>query len=461
MATIPTALRPRLSRRAVAILLVSTLAVPLVAAAGWIALSRGGGLGEMELSATGGGVTIVRDGEVIQVDGNADLEPLDLIRTNASGSASFNLVGSRAVDIGSSSQAIVLNGSGIRLEAGRVLARSAAEDVRVLIGEIEATANRSHFRVDRTSSARIGVYEGNVAVSAPGEPTLEFGYLFQASVPLAAPDLPTQASPYSISAKDSWDSKYLNDVLELDRELTLIGNGIASQFGRERPPLSYFSGVADTKVRFMRAHLDHRPADLLVGLTIARSLPGSVGAAFEDAIDLYDRGARWGVAASILGAKPRPLLANLNNLVSRSGLAGGQGADSLARSIGSGGANGSADGSRAFGNDDGSNDGGGGSDGPGGGGDPTDPTDNPPGGGGGGKDPDDPEDPENPPKECTNDVECTIQDIEPPVDNPLDNDLDIVGGTVDDSSGDDPLKGVKDGVKNAVKDKGIDLPSLP
>jgi hypothetical protein len=468
MATIPTALRPRLSRRAVAILLVSTLAVPLVAAAGWIALSHNDALGEMELSASAGGVTIVRDGEVIEVDGNVDIEPGDLIRTNSTGAATFNLVGTKAIEMGRLTEALVLNGSSVSLARGQILARSKADEVRVVIGEIEATANRSHFRVDRSSTARIGVYEGTVSVSAPGEPRLGFGYLFQASIPLAAPEIPTQASPYRISAQDTWDGKYLNEVLELDRELKLIADGIANQFGPERPPLSYFSSVADRPVPFMRAHLNHRPANLLVALTIAHSAPGSMSAAFRDAIDLYEQGARWGVAAAILGAKPRPLLANINELVARSGLAGGQGAGSLARSIGTGsGPNGSQGGRNgAFGPGDGSDDP---SDGPGGPGDPNDPTNDPPGGGG--NDPKDPgEKPPEPPEECTNDIECTIQDIEPPVDNPLDDDVSI-GSTTDGGGGEkdpvkDAVKGTKDtvdGVKGTVDDvkKGIDLPSLP
>lgn len=416
MATIPTALRPRLSRKAVAGLLVAALGVPLVAGAGWIAFSSDGVLGEMELQAFGD-VTVVRGGEVMSVDETFELEPRDLISTGDHASAEFNLVGDRSLELAANSAVQVMSASAIGLQEGSALATT-SEPTRVLVGDIEVSASGSDalFRLDRMSSVRTGVYEGSVQISAPGEGSLRIPRYFQTSVAVLAPNVPSRPAPYSLSGTDAWDEDHLGRILDLNQELTATARGLAGEF-RGKAPLAYFRTVAGTDVGFMKPHLKHRPADLLIGLTVAESTKSMrLAPAFRKTLDLFERGASWGIAAAIMRARPQTVLASLGDLIAKSGLAGGKSGAAAALALNRAG---SATGPGAPGGEDSVG-------GPTG--DPTaapmdDPTDDPT------RDPDpDPTPtptttPTNPPDECTNDVECALDDIEPPIDNPFDDDL--------------------------------------
>lgn len=413
MATIPTALRPRLSRKAVASLLVAALGVPLIAGAGWVAFSGTDVLGEMELSAVQD-VTVLRGGEVMSVDKTFELEPLDVISTGGGrSSAKFNLAGARRFELPANSAAQVVSPSAIGLQEGKVLANTSAS-TRVLVGDIEVTAPNSDalFRLDRMSSVRTGVYQGSVDISSPGEGSLHIPRYFQASVAVLAPNVPSKAAPYSLSERDPWDEDHLGKILDLNRDLTLTGRGLAGEFSG-KPSLAYFSEVANTDAGFMKPYLKHRPADLLIGLTVAKGIKSMrLAPAFRKTLDLFERGASWGIAAAIMRAKPKTLLASLGNLIAKSGLAGGKSgaAAALALSTGATGP-GTSEGI------------------PGPTTDPTTPpNDDPTEGPGPGPSPSPSPSPSptatNPPPECDTDAECLIEDIEPPIDNPFDDDLD-------------------------------------
>lgn len=418
MATIPAALRPRLSRRTIASLLVAALGVPLVAGAGWIAFSSDSILGDMEVRAIGD-VTVLRDGEALAVDEMLELRPHDLITTGQGSSALFNLEGARSVELAQHSSARVLAASSVAVESGRSLIES-SDRTKVMIGDVEVVAPAADtvFRLDRTSVVRAGVYEGVVTVGAPGENTLRVPRLYETSVPLAAPDVLSRPAPYSLNPTDHWDETHLPSVVALQEQLSQTAKGLAPQFGKKTLPLSYFSAIAGTDVRFMQPYLKgHRTTDLLVGLTVAKGTPSmKLAPAFRETLGLFDRGAQWGVAAAIMQAKPKTLLAGLNNLLEKSGLGSGKGNQAAMLALagstraGAAGANGVPS-SVTTGT------------GPEGGPsitptiDPTtDPTTPPP--------TDSPTDePTNPPTECTNEIECAVNDFEPPVDNPLEDDL--------------------------------------
>jgi hypothetical protein len=391
-----------------------------VAGAGWVAFSSDEGLGDMELAASGQ-VSILRGSETIAVEDTVSLQPLDLVQTGAKSSARFNLEGDRSIEIGPGSQARVLTVAAVEVAGGSVLAH-AGDRIRLIAGEVAATNPQgieSEFRIDRTSSVRTGVYSGNVTLTVPGEPALNIPALHEAAIPVAAPDLPSQPAPYSLDPKDSWDMAELPSVVSLDDDLTNLRNGIADQFGDSRPGLAYFREVAGRDVTFMKPYLKHRPGDVLVGLTVARNVPKmQLDDAFRKGFDLFDRGARWSIAAAIMEAKPALILNSLDSLIDRSGLGGVGGSDPLSEFGDTGGTSGPTGGD-VTGTDDGDN--------PNDGDDETPPPDDdpttPPPGKDPPKDDDDPKPPPNPPEECSSDIECAIQDVEPPVDNPLEGDV--------------------------------------
>lgn len=427
MATIPAALRPRLSRRAIALLLVGALAVPLAAGAGLLALSGDSGLGEMELSAGGtGDVTVFRAGETISVDGNFSLETGDLVVTGVAATAEFNLVGDRTLDLAGETSVRIMGASAVAIEGGNALATT-SDETTVTVGDVEiaAPASDAVFRMDRASSLRTGVYDGKVEVSVPAQGSLQLRELFEVSMPTVAPNIPARPDPYGLNAEDAWDTELLPEVVELDKELTATANGLATQFDR-RPPLSYFQTVAGSQVKFMKPFLKQRPADLLVGLTVAEGARSdNLAGAFRRTLDLvFERGARWGVAAAIMDADPKRLLTGLNALIEKSGVTGGNSpaADAFAQTTDSGltdadGTNGSTDGPGGTAvtdpNDDDGNE-------------PivqptVKPTSSPapsPS-----PTPTPTVTPTDPPEECGTDVECVVKDVDPPVDNPLDDDV--------------------------------------
>lgn len=443
MATIPAALRPRLSRRAVATLLVAALGVPLVAGAGWIAFSDGAGLGAMEIEATGK-VTILRGTERITVERQQGLEPLDVIETAKGATAHFKLEGSRSFDLAERSTARILSPSAVEPLAGDILAET-SDPVKLIFGEMTATTSGATFRVDRTSSARTGVYSGTVHLTSPGQPDLDIQRLHELDVPLAAPDL-SSAAPYRLDVKDVWDIKHLESVVALDKDLTQLAKGLSAQFAQARPPLSYYADVAGQPVGFMKPYMNNRPGDLIVGMTVADAAPGPLKTAVGNAFTLFKQGARWSVTAAIMKANIRDLREGLNVLIARSGLSG-DGAGASLNSIGGPGSSNGTNGTQG-----GDGEGPGGSvpgTGPGGnettpppGSDPT----NPPG-----TDPTNPpEEPEpeptNPPEECTSDIECAVNDVEeldPPVENPLEQKVEeSTGGVVNKKKPDTGLPGV-------------------
>ena len=93
-------------------------------------------------------------------------------------------------------------------------------------------------------------------------------------------------------------------------------------------------------VDFMRRYLKLPAEELLIGFTVAEHAGDStLERAFTRAFDLRDDGGRWGIVASILEAPRGPLVAELEDLVVGTGVAGGGdvGADDGGLTFASGG----------------------------------------------------------------------------------------------------------------------------
>lgn len=296
-----------------------------LAAAGvtYIASSRKGAIKDMTLRPLAGVVTLVRDGDEKSVRGDTSLQPGDRIVTTQAGRATLKLEGERQAWLQGQSEVAVVNEHSLESIAGD-LRSQVGDETTIEFDGIVATALDSHFRIDQGfGSSRVASYQGEVHLAKPGEPRLRLDSLFEAEA--AAADLPADSRPYRFDVADEWDSEILEDVIALDEDLSQLGQGLAAQLGRKRPPLNYFNELAGRRVGFMKSFM-HRPTeDLLIGFTVAdNSKKSSLEKAFKRAMGYRGEGGRWGVVASILEAKPKDLVADLKSVIVATG-AGGDG----------------------------------------------------------------------------------------------------------------------------------------
>ena len=306
---------------------ISILLTLCVAAAGvaYLAASRQGAIKDMTVRPLGGVVTLVRDGEEKSVKGDSALRPGDVVVTTESGRATVKLEGGRQAWMLGSSEVAVVNGSSLESRRGDLRTRASNAEMTVEFDGIVATARDAHFRIDQGfGSARAASYSGKVHLAKPGAPRLLLDGLFEAEV--AAADLPTSTRPYRFDIADEWDTQILEDVIALDEDLSQLGQGLASQLGRQRPPLGYFRELAGRKVGFMKSYLKQPTEDLLIGFIVAdNSKVDNLKRSFEMAMGYRDGGGRWGVVASILEAKPNALVSDLKRVIVATGAGGGGG----------------------------------------------------------------------------------------------------------------------------------------
>nr|MBA2601242.1 hypothetical protein [Actinomycetota bacterium] len=274
-------------------------------------------LAEMTVKRSSGSVSIQRGDETFDVVDTASLEPGDIITTEGDARAELRLEGERAVGLRGLGEFRVGDGRSLEsLDGGRLLAR-VAEMTKILVGDVSLVSSNGIFRVDRgRASARVGTYRGAVRLEAPGQTAVAVEALHQAS--FSAGEL-LRAKPYRLSYGDPWDALLLSDVIRLDKEMNSLGVAVSRQIGRGRLDVGYFRRLADRDVGFMRRYMSSSNADLLIGFAIARSVDAGLPSAFKRAFKLFGDGAQWGVAATLLGARPAAVVASLEKSILSTG----------------------------------------------------------------------------------------------------------------------------------------------
>lgn len=296
---------------------VAAVLVMCLACAGCGLFSDADSLSEMSIKRMSGSVSIQRGDETFDVVDVTSLAPGDVITTTAGAAAELRLEGERAVGLRGSGALRVAGGRGIEsLDGGSLLAR-VEDSTKIAIGDVTVTSTDGVFRLDRgRASARVGTYEGSVKLEAPGQTDVAVERLHQAS--FAAGEL-LRARPYRLSYRDPWDELLLSDVIRLDREMNSLGVAVSRQIGRSRLDLGYFRRLAGRDVDFMRGYRSSSNSDLLIGFAIARSVDASLAQTFERAFRLFGDGAQWGVAATLLGARPGTVVASLEESIMSTG----------------------------------------------------------------------------------------------------------------------------------------------
>jgi hypothetical protein len=210
--------------------------------------------------------------------------------------------------------------------------------------------------------------------------------------------MPQVASPYDFDGDDPWDRLHLEEVISLQEELDQLSAGLEAQIGRERPGLDFFGALQrDADVAFMRPYLERDPINLLVGFTIARHADGPLAPSFRQAFSLYDRGAEWAVAATIMRVDLEAVIGDLEDIASVAVVAASGGDDSFTAAAGALAGSGRIPAQPGPGDPAPTA--------------PPQPTDAPPSDA-----PPPPTEKPQPPDECQSFGECTVQDITDPLD---------------------------------------------
>lgn len=374
-------------------LLASTLAASVVALTAFWPFGGEDALAEMSVRNQSGLVQILRGDEVIRVNGgDIEVRPGDVIRTH-NGVANLRLEGDRQVWLSGATQASsltrVASTSSLEGRAGTILAK-AGDAMKVDFGTVTAVTEGAFFRIDqRAGGARAASLGGNVRLSAPGEPTMVVGRLFE--LPASAGDL-RNTRPYQLNIDDPFDKRELAPLIELQQQLDQLTLGFANQLGKQKPDISYFRALADgTQIDPIKEYLKRPTIDLLTAFTIASNTDTPFATAIRKTFEYHDQGGSWAIVAALLRSSPRLVLADLTDIIVATGavdqapeftIAAAEAADDGTLAGPGGGGNGDGSGGDGSGGDGGGGSGGG-------------------AGGGGGEEP----------KECTSGPDCDVQEL--------------------------------------------------
>jgi hypothetical protein len=312
------------------ILLMPLLMASLTALVSCNPFAESSGLEPMTLNAEGGRLRVERDGDVLDVTGRFSLEPGDVIKTDGA-AARLQLQGRRRAWIQEGSRVRIRDGQTLQNLSGSVLIRAQDETI-VVFDDVTASSSQGTFRVDRASaSSSAATYRGVTEVRAPGQRPVVVRRLFASS---SAAGQVLDLVPYEVDPDDSWDRLELSKLIELEEELQAFSRALSVRLEDQTMARSYFAGLAGEQVPWMKPYVGGgRPtADLLIGFTIARLDPGrSLQSGFTHAFDLRDDEAPWGVVATVMGVDSESLIAQLESIVSKTGIAtDGRGTFSLA-----------------------------------------------------------------------------------------------------------------------------------
>jgi hypothetical protein len=296
------------------------LVASLIALAGCNPFAESSELEPMTLDAEGARLRVERDGDVLEITGRFSLEPGDVIKT-VGAPAKVQLQGRRRAWIQEGSRVRIRDGRTLENLSGSILIR-VQDRTSVVFDEVTASSGEGTFRVDRASaSSSAATYRGITEVHAPGQRHVVVRPLFASS---AAAGQVLDLVPYEVDPDDSWDRLELTELIELEEELHAFSRALSVRLEDQAVAGSYFAGLAGERVPWIKPYVggERSTADLLIGFTIARLGPGrSLRSGFTYAFNLRDDEAPWGVVATLMGVDSESLIAQLESIVSETGIA--------------------------------------------------------------------------------------------------------------------------------------------
>lgn len=284
------------------------------------ACQRGGDTAApMTLTLLDGAASVVRDGEPVDVSKGEEvpIEVDDLVLMS-DGVAQLQLETGRSFEL-EDAEVLVTGTSSLDLRKGALLAEL-SRAARIASDTFASFSDKGTFRIDKGVSTRVGIYDGQVTLNDDGA---ELAVPRFRQVVVVGGILPKAVDPLMIDGSDRWDRRFLQEALELDTRLTNFGRGLEAQLGN-LAGLDFFRRVAPPglDVGFLSSFLDQRRSDILIGVMVAFDSGGLTGMSerFQSALDLWSRGASWGLIAIEFGASGNGLFSLLLDAIGRVGI---------------------------------------------------------------------------------------------------------------------------------------------
>jgi hypothetical protein len=389
--------------------LLAVVALAALAAGACAGGSAGDGLAARAIP-LGGRVILVHGDDSTFLEEETVLDEGDRLVAADDGRAVVRLPGGRSLELAPRAELSWLGTDGAEVQAGSVLARApAALSIQAAGAEIEGTD--AVFRVDRELSTRLAVYSGEATVVGSGIGAIPE---LRETTLVAGGAVPRGARPLRISPNDPWDIDLLGAAIDIGLELERLQRGLARQLAAPGPRAITEVLSEDFPRRILQDILERfQPAESVVAAVAAREAARLLGESLvqvlRGVIDLRLLGADWIVVVAEWELARSEILTRLNevtDLIARVVAPPPAASQSLAG--GSAGSGGGSTGTGSTESTGGGSGGGGDSSGGGGGGETTTTTTGGSGGttgGTGGTDP------TPPPPGCTNEIECTVEDV--------------------------------------------------
>jgi hypothetical protein len=250
----------------------------------------------MTLQMSQGSATISGGGKTQTVTGEAAIGVGYHVTVGADSVAVLHLGSGRTFEL-AEGEASITGPDRIQLARGAALGDLTAKG-QIEAGGLTVSSASATFRVTSGVTAGVGVFAGQVSMSAPGA-TLVVPAFRQAGV---ASGVAVKApGPLEILAGgDVWDHRYLRDAIDLDARLANFGGGLDAQLGNATGRDFFRLVIADpADLAHVEPFLARPRSDVLIGLVLAAatSRPDPPQATFDHIMALWLAGESWGLLA--------------------------------------------------------------------------------------------------------------------------------------------------------------------
>ena len=270
-------------------------------------------VGELRVIPLGGDVHLVEGGERSPLEEAATVDAGIQLQTGLDGWAQVQFPGGSSLELAPEAT-VRLDDGASEIADGNVLVRTNGVDLTVRAGEAEVAATDAVFRLEKDYSVLLAVYSGEASLMGTGFPALTA--LRQIAV-LPGGQPSGRVTPLAVDPNDRWDTELLGPEIELGLRLEGLEQGLTRQLpsndqatavsralAGEFSPRSIESAITslDDAARAVVAAVVANQIAQLDGLSPIRALAAVVDLYVASThVDLYAASTQWIVVAAQWG----------------------------------------------------------------------------------------------------------------------------------------------------------------